>query len=220
MNASSMPVVIRRELRAHAPFTVLGTLSGILIMIVLIIGEAPRSLSSQLFWIFHPLHVLLSAMVTAAMFRIHGGRGFRRTLWVGYLGSVGIATLSDCLIPFLAEWMLQMPNRGLHLGFIKKWWLVNPLALIGIAMAVRWPRTKFPHSLHVLLSTWASLFHMTMAMGVTLGFTTVAVIAVFLFLAVWLPCCTSDIVFPLLFSPPPYTAASGPSGSCKRHSGD
>ena len=48
----------------------------------------------------------------------------------------------------------------------------------------------------------------------------VAVIAVFLFLAVWLPCCTSDIVFPLLFSPPPYTAASGPSGSCKRHSGD
>ena len=131
MNASSTPVVIRIELRAHAPFTALGTLSGILIMIALIIGEAPRSLSSQLFWIFHPLHVLLSAMVTAAMFRIHGGRGFRRTLWVGYLGSVGIATLSDCLIPFLAEWMLQMPNRGLHLGFIEKWWLVNPLALIG-----------------------------------------------------------------------------------------
>ena len=26
-----------------------------------------------------------------------------------------------------------------------------------------------------------------------------AVIPVFLFLAVWLPCCTSDIVFPLLF---------------------
>jgi len=24
---------------------------------------------------------------------------------------------------------------------------------------------------------------------------------VFLFLAVWLPCCTSDIVFPLLFVP-------------------
>ena len=26
-------------------------------------------------------------------------------------------------------------------------------------------------------------------------------IAVFLFLSVWLPCCTSDIVFPLLFAP-------------------
>jgi hypothetical protein len=25
-------------------------------------------------------------------------------------------------------------------------------------------------------------------------------IAVFLFLAVWIPCCTSDIIFPLLFS--------------------
>ena len=27
-----------------------------------------------------------------------------------------------------------------------------------------------------------------------------AQVTVFLFLAVWLPCCTSDIVFPLLFS--------------------
>jgi len=29
---------------------------------------------------------------------------------------------------------------------------------------------------------------------------TATVVLFFLFLAVWIPCCTSDIVFPLLFS--------------------
>jgi hypothetical protein len=81
------------------------------------------------------------------------------------------------------------------------WWLVNPLAVGGIAIAVAWPRTKLPHAGHVVLSTWASLFHITMSIGATVNFTQGALIALFLFLAVWLPCCTSDIVFPLLFTP-------------------
>jgi len=37
------------------------------------------------------------------------------------------------------------------------------------------------------------------AVGALSGVPTIP-IAVFLFLAVWLPCCTSDIVFPLLFA--------------------
>jgi hypothetical protein len=209
MAAAPLLNTIGRELKVHAPFTALGTLSGVLIMFVLIVGDVPRLVTSQLFWIFHPLHVLLSALVTTAMFRLYGGKGFWRTLWIGYIGSVGIATLSDSVLPFLAEWMLRMPNRGLHLGFIEKWWLVNPLALLGVALAVRWPHTKCPHSAHVLLSTWASLFHITMALGGTPDLMTFMLIVVFLFLAVWLPCCTSDIVFPLLFSPQVRPAATG-----------
>ena len=34
-------------------------------------------------------------------------------------------------------------------------------------------------------------------------------------MAVWPPCCTSGIVFPLLFSPAPRPAASGPFGPGK-----
>ena len=117
--------------------------------------------------------------------------------------------------------MLNMPNRGLHLGFIEKWWLVNPLALLGALIAFGRPRTQFPHAGHVLLSTWASLFHMMAAMGGgEIGATTIVLMGTFLFLAVWLPCCTSDIVFPLLFSPPSSTGAASPSGSFKRHTGD
>ena len=191
---------IRKELRAHAPFTAFGTVTGIVIMIVVIHARMPKEASSALFWTFHPLHVFLSALVTAGMYRLHGAGGVWRTLLIGYLGSIGVATLSDSIIPYVGEVLLDLPHRGLHLGVIEKWWLVNPLALAGIALAYIRPRTKFPHAGHVLLSTWASLFHITMALGTEVGVATVILVGVFLFLAVWVPCCTSDIVFPLLFA--------------------
>jgi hypothetical protein len=191
---------IASELKTHAPFTLLGAGTGIVIMIVLVLTRAPRPLSTTLFWSLHPLHVLLSALVTAGIYRLHSTGKIWATVLVGYVGSIGIATLSDCVIPYLGESLMGLPNKGIHWGFIEKWWLVNPLALAGIAVAYLWPRTKFPHAGHVLLSTWASLFHITMAMGDTFSLLTVIPISVFLFLAVWIPCCTSDIVFPLLFS--------------------
>ncbi|MBN2290147.1 MAG: hypothetical protein JXQ83_12500 [Candidatus Glassbacteria bacterium] len=182
------------------PFTAFGTLTGLVIMAIILYGGVQHSFSELLFWNLHPFHVFLSALATAGMYRRHSRGGFPATLLIGYVGSVGIATLSDSLIPYLGEWMMDLPNRELHLGFIEKWWLVNPLALAGIVLAYFLPRTKFPHAGHVLLSTWASLFHMTMAMGERLDLFSAALAAVFLFLAVWVPCCTSDIVFPLLFS--------------------
>jgi hypothetical protein len=120
-------------------------------------------------------------------------------LIIGYIGSVGIATVSDSLIPYLGEVLLRMPNRGIHIGFIEKWWLVNPLAILGVAIAYFRPTTKFPHAGHVLLSTWASLFHITMALGQTVNWFLYLALFLFLFISVWVPCCLSDIIFPLLF---------------------
>ncbi len=189
---------IKTELRRHAPFTVAGAASGILIMAFFVVAKIPARLVETLFWTFHPLHVFLSALVTTSMYRFHGRRRLWLAIAVGYLGSVGIATLSDSIIPFVGEWMLGLPNRGLHLGVVTKWWLVNPMAFAGIVVALRRPQTRFPHAGHVLLSTWASLFHMTMALDREPGVGTALVMVAFLFLAVWVPCCTSDIVFPLL----------------------
>jgi hypothetical protein len=197
---------VSEELQKHAPFTAVGALTGVSIAVVLAATNAPRSLSSAMFWTLHPLHVLLSALVTASMYVLRSGRAGHRgprflleTLVIGYVGSVGIATLSDSLIPYVGEWMLGLPNRGVHPGFIEKWWLVNPLALVGIGLALVRPSTALPHAGHVLLSTWASLFHMTLALGDRITPLMMATIAVFLFLAVWIPCCASDIVFPMLF---------------------
>jgi hypothetical protein len=192
--------IIAKELKQHAPFTALGTFSGVVLMAFFIKAHVPRETSEFLFWTCHPAHVFLSALVTAAMYRLHGNTGLGKTLLIGYFGSVGIATLSDSIIPYIGEILLELPHRGIHLGFIEKWWLVNPLAFAGIAWACVWPKTKFPHAAHVLLSTWASLFHITMAMGTDMDTSSIILTAVFLFLAVWIPCCASDIIFPLLFS--------------------
>lgn len=191
---------ILKELKHHAPFTFLGACCGIVFM--LLFRNIPEAMAHKFFYIFHPLHVFLSALVTTAIFRLHTKD--RPVSWgliilIGYFGSVGIATLSDSLIPYLGETLLELPNRGAHLGFIEEFWLVNPMALMGIAAAFIKPTTKFPHAGHVLLSTWASLFHIFMAVGGALAWTSYLVILFFIFIAVWIPCCVSDIVFPLLF---------------------
>jgi hypothetical protein len=199
---------ILKELKAHAPFTIFGTITGIAIMAFSL--KLPYKVSYNIFYVLHPLHVFLSALVTAAIYKLHtcpgigvdcikGKCNFWALIIIGYAGSVGIATISDSLIPYAAESLLGMPNRGIHLGFIEKWWLVNPLAILGIVIAYFKPSTKFPHAGHVLLSIWASLFHMIMAKIGILSWFSYAAIFIFLFLAVLLPCCVSDIIFPLLF---------------------
>ena len=199
---------ISKELKIHAPFTIFGAATGVII--ITFFQKLPFSISYNIFYVLHPIHVVLSALVTASMYRLHtceciSGKCIRGkcNLWflliIGYVGSVGIATMSDSVIPYLGEIMLKMPNRGIHLGFIEKWWLVNPLAIVGVLIACFRPTTKFPHMGHVLLSTWASLFHIIMAMGGSLQWFLYIAIFLFLFLAVWIPCCVSDIVFPLLF---------------------
>lgn len=189
------------ELKSHFPFTLFGAFTGIIIMLILHNSTIPSKASHAIFYTLHPLHVLLSALVTASMYELHTKGKFN--LWIliiiGYTGSIGIATLSDSIIPYIGESLLNLPNKGIHLGFIEKWWLVNPMAFIGIVIAYFRPTTKFPHSGHVLLSTWASLFHIIMALGNALPWPTYIVIFFFLFISVLLPCCISDIVFPLLF---------------------
>ncbi len=191
------------ELKEHVPFTLFGAFTGILLMLGFL--HVRYDTAYAVFYVLHPFHVFLSALVTAAMYKNYqcGGNASRCDplvlLVVGYIGSVGIATLSDSVVPYIGEVLLGLPNKGIHIGFIEKWWLVNPLALAGILLAYFRSSTKFPHAAHVLISTWASLFHILMALGTTVNIFMCAAIGVFLFLAVWIPCCVSDIVFPMLF---------------------
>ena len=195
--------LIGNELKHHAPFTALGAVTGIAIMLIILFGNIlPQvsQVSHTVFYILHPLHITLSAIVTTAMYKKYGNGKIWVIILIGYFGSIGIGTLSDSVIPYLGEILLDLPNRGIHIGFIEEWQIVNSAALIGIAIGYWKPITRLPHFGHVLLSTWASLFHIIMALGETADLVTFMVIFLFLFLAVWIPCCTSDIVFPLLFA--------------------
>lgn len=198
---------IKHELKRHAPFTAFGALTGIVFMLVF--RNLPAEKSHTLFYVFHPLHVLLSALATTSLYKLHTcplGEGKRCNLplllFVGYVGSIGIASISDSVMPYIGEVLLNMPHRHAHIGFLENGWLISGVAIIGIIIAYLNPATKFPHAGHVLVSTWASIFHILMAKGgEPLSFFIYFAIFIFLFFAVWVPCCFSDIVFPLLFVP-------------------
>lgn len=246
---------IGAELKGHAPFTTVGALLGIAFMLVF--NRIGKPEPETLFMVFHPGHVLLSAMVTASLFRIHENKNkILQIVIIGFIGSIGVATLSDSIVPYIGEKLLGLDipkhsdlhvvhennesddqshaghdhdedhddkhahqthadhldrhehdehkdhdhsEHGLHLGFIEHWYIVYPAAALGILIAFVLPRTKSPHALHVLISTWASSAHMLM--GSADAFSGFEILGTFvvLFIAVWLPCCISDIIFPLLF---------------------
>ena len=188
--------LIASELKEHAPFTAFGAITGIIIMVIIVLANVSPGVSQTIFFTLHPLHVVFSAMATTAMYRKHGSRRVWAVLLVGYFGSIGIATLSDAVLPYLGGTLLNLEIE-FHLPFIEEWWLISAAALIGIAIGYLRPATKFPHYGHVLLSTWASLFYFT-AFSSAQWIPLLPFIFLFLFLAVWLPCCISDIVFPLL----------------------
>ena len=189
---------IANELKNHAPFTAAGAVTGIIIMVVIVFGNLlPKisPISYSIFYVLHPTHVVLSALVTTAMYKKYSNGKIWAAILVGYFGSIGIATLSDSVIPYLGETLFGLENKGIHIGFIEEWQIVNPAALIGVAIGYLRPTTKFPHAGHVLISTWASLFHIIMALGETVSWILLPGIFSFLFVAVWLPCCTVILCF-------------------------
>lgn len=213
------------ELKGHAPFTLFGAVLGIGFMLLF------RNISGggrhTLFAIFHPAHVVLSAIVAASMFRLHAEKKrFVLVLAIGYFGSIGVATLSDIIIPHIGTELLGLnipkhsqihesetdspqeehtttthdhEEKGLHLGFIEEWYIVNPAALLGIFIAYFLPRTKIPHASHILISTWASSSYLLMTVQSEITIAAAAGILATLLVATWVPCCIGDIIFPLLF---------------------
>ncbi len=188
--------LIAHELKEHAPFTALGAVSGIAIMVIVVLGNIPSHISQTAFLVAHPGHVLLSALVTTAMYARYQKGKLWAVILIGWTGSIGIATISDAIIPYLSGTLLHA-QMEFHVPFIEEWW-INFVALAGVAIG-RWKQTtKIPHFGHVLLSTWASLFYFT-AFGVADWLHLLPYVFLFLFLSVWIPCCASDVIYPLLF---------------------
>lgn len=204
-------LTILEELRHHAPFTALGALTGILLLALS--GSLAAFPSEEAFHLLHPLHLFLSALVTTAMYRLHRG-GWGSAVIVGLVGSVAICTLSDIFLPYLGGMALWVPME-LHVCLLVHPWLVLPAVLLGIGAGLLRPTTRVPHAGHILVSTYASAYYLLSYASPSRWLPLLPWLFPLLFLAVWLPCCTSDIVFPLLFvkegtAPAPCSAEEGP----------
>ena len=94
------------QLVHHIPFSTFGVMVAILGMgfltFITTIARADHllpSASEELFHVFHPAHVLLSAVTTTAMFIKHDQR-IIRAVCVGFFSSLLLCTISDVILPF------------------------------------------------------------------------------------------------------------------------
>jgi hypothetical protein len=237
------PKTIAREFAHHFPFSLFSAALGIIVVGLITAvfvgssgGEVPPSdmedtngllpnVFGKLFHLFHPIHILFSAIATTAMFW-RFNRKLLKAILTGLLGSLGVCGISDILIPFIGG-TLSGKEMRLHICIIEHPSLVVPFAVIGVFVGIVAARvlterksTVFSHASHVLVSTMASLLYLV-SFGFTDWMDSILKILAIVVLAVLIPCCTSDIVFPLLVASPEGRERAGCMyGECNSDSGN
>ncbi len=189
---------ILSELKEHLPFTLGASLvAGILVMIFYSIDKSYFiGIVSGLFWIMHPSHILVSAMATTTIYWKYNKSAIKAIL-VGISGSIIVGSLSDVIFPWFAGNIFSLQTT-FHLPIIEHPIFIIGIALTGSIAGMYWDSFNVTHSLHVFLSIFASLFYI-LAFSTEMHIATILLISLIVFLAVYVPCCISDIIFPILF---------------------
>jgi len=183
------------ELKHHLPFTALATAFAIIIAI-LFVSFFKQNISENIFNILHPLHVIVSAIVTSAIFYKYKKNIFQAII-IGVFGAIIIGSISDVIFPYLGGEILQL-KMHFHFPLIKIPLIIILSALIGSIIGILTGLTKIPHLVHVSISVFASIFYI-LAFSSQLSLIYFIGIFIIIILAVIIPCCTSDILFPFFF---------------------
>jgi len=206
------------ELREHVPFSVAAVAIGLIVAgAICVLGfgrEAAEAVAEHeheyvpdparlFFHLFHPAHMLFSAAATTAMFYRYEKKT-AKAIVIGMIGAIGVCGISDIAMPHASLLLLGTPTP-LHICVWEHPSLVLPFAVVGVFVGVAAAEsvvrsTLISHSLHVLASTMASIFYMVGPLGIIAWIDDLGKVFVFVVLAVMVPCCVSDIVFPLLLT--------------------
>ncbi len=194
------------ELAHHLPFTIFGVTSGLILTGLLnffvIITKSqdifPQA-CEQLFHIFHPCHIIFSAVATTAMFWKHEHKLIQAII-VGLIGSLAICALSDYYFPMLGGFLLGVPME-VHVCIIEEPGLIFPFAILGVLGGLLVTQTfehstQYSHTAHVFVSSVASILYL-IAFGFQEWIPMLGGVLVITVISVMIPCCTSDIIFPL-----------------------
>ena len=220
------PSALLVELREHLPFSVSAVAIGLIVagfVCILssgLVGEGVAEavhdhaagddghdhgppLARLFFHLFHPAHMLFSAAATAAMFCRYD-RKIWKAIVVGLVGAVGVCGISDIIMPHLSLTVLGIQTPW-HICAIEHPGMVLPFAGVGVLIGITASSgvvrsTLISHSLHVLTSSMASIFYMVGPLGIVAWIDQLGEVFLFVVIAVMLPCCVSDIVFPLLMT--------------------
>jgi hypothetical protein len=186
---------ILNELKEHLPFTATATAIAIIFTTFLLIKNNLIIHASSLFYIFHPLHLFFSAIVSAAIFYKYRKNIFL-SLITGICISILVGSISDVIFPYFGSLLFKIPI-SFHLPIIEKPAIMLAVALLGSSIGIIAKRTKLPHFLHVFISVFASLLYI-FAYSTNFSILTIFLIFIITIISVVIPCCLSDIVFPIL----------------------
>ena len=169
-------------------------------------GEEPSSDLGFLliFHLFHPAHMLFSAAATAGIFRKYEKTYFKPIV-IGLFGSVFFCGLSDILIPHVGGFFIgsQIP---LHFCMFEQPGMILTFSAFGILLGIisadasERKSTIFSHSMHVWVSTMASILYIVAYTGRLEWINHLGLIFMLVTVAVVIPCCFSDIIFPIFMS--------------------
>jgi len=194
------------ELGYHLPYSIFGITVGLIATGILsffaILMRSEHILpmaSSELFHVIHPAHILISAVATTAMFWKHE-KTILKAACVGFIGSISICAISDIFLPFIGGLSLGS-NMNMHICIIENPGSVFPFAIVGVAAGLLVTKsfeksTQYSHSAHVFLSSAASILYL-LGFGLTDWIHSIGAVFIIIIVAVMIPCCASDIVFPL-----------------------
>jgi len=177
----------------------------------------------DIFHAFHPIHVLFSATATTAMFRRYDKKIYKAVI-VGAVGTLGVCAVSDIFFPYIGG-IFSGIEMDLHVCIVQHPMTVVPFAVFGIIVGLfaadvfaERQSTIFSHSGHIFISTMVSLLYLT-AYGFQDWMHDMFAVFVIIALAVLVPCCISDIIFPLLFANPQNAPGCGCQGENEHHHG-
>lgn len=194
------------ELMHHLPYSIFGVtisllLMGLMTFLAILIqseGLLPQA-SSELFHVFHPAHVLFSAVASTAMFWKHE-KNLIKAILIGLLGSITICGLSDIIFPLVGGFILGS-DMHMHVCIIEAPFSIIPFAIVGVlaglAATESFERsTEYSHSAHVFISSVASILYL-IGYGVHDWIHVIGGVFLVTIIAVMIPCCASDIIFPI-----------------------
>ena len=188
--------LILEELREHWPFALGASIDAAILSGILYNHATFASSIESLFEIFHPAHVLFSAAATTAIYYKYR-KSVIPGILIGVIGAILIGTLSDVLLPWVAGNLFSL-HTHFHLPIFEEPLLIIGVGIVGAFVGIYWKIFNLSHSIHVFLSVFASLFYL-LAFSAAMGFWTILAISLVVFFTVFIPCCISDIAFPLWF---------------------
>ena len=188
--------MVVHELKEHWPLALIASVVAVVLVILISFFGGAIELVENMFEIFHPAHVLVSAAATSAIFHKYR-KSVVGAILAGVVGAILIGTLSDVLLPWVSGNLFSL-HTHLHLPIIEEPLIILGVGILGALIGIYIGLFKFNHSLHVFLSVFASLFYL-LAFSIALDVWMVLAISLIVFLVVYIPCCISDIVFPLWF---------------------